>query len=98
MPTAPDNHDCAERVREGYIFIGHQPLQLPDRILVPKRVDGLLVPVACSASHVGYQTTVARHRGRFLLGNNSATLYASASPLGIAAQQRGQAVPSSRRD
>jgi hypothetical protein len=43
-------------LREGYIFIEHQPLQLPYRILVPKRVDGLLVPVACSASHVGYQT------------------------------------------
>lgn len=43
-------------VREGYIFIEHQPLQLPYRILVPKRVDSLLVPVACSASHVGYQT------------------------------------------
>jgi hypothetical protein len=43
-------------VREGYIFIDHQPLQLPYRIVVPKRVDGLLVPVACSASHVGYQT------------------------------------------
>ena len=43
-------------VREGYIFIKHQPLQLPYRILVPKGVDGLLVPVACSASHVGYQT------------------------------------------
>ena len=43
-------------VREGYIFIDHHPLQLPYRILVPKCVDGLLVPVACSASHVGYQT------------------------------------------
>jgi hypothetical protein len=43
-------------VREGYIYIDHQPLQLPYRILVPRRVDGLLVPVACSASHVGYQT------------------------------------------
>jgi hypothetical protein len=43
-------------VREGYIFIEHQPLQLPYRLLVPKCVDGLLVPVACSASHVGYQT------------------------------------------
>ncbi|MFM7208659.1 MAG: FAD-dependent oxidoreductase, partial [Verrucomicrobiota bacterium] len=43
-------------LREGYIFIEHQPLQLPYRMLVPKRVDGLLVPVACSASHVGYQT------------------------------------------
>jgi hypothetical protein len=43
-------------VREGYIFIEHQPVQLPYRVMVPKRVDGLLVPVACSASHVGYQT------------------------------------------
>ena len=43
-------------VREGYIYIDHEPLQLPYRILVPQCVDGLLVPVACSASHVGYQT------------------------------------------
>jgi hypothetical protein len=32
---------------------------------------------------LGYsRPTIVRHRGRFLLGNNSATLYASASPLG----------------
>ncbi len=43
-------------VREGYIFIAHDPIQLPYRIVMPKCVDGLLVPVACSASHVGYQT------------------------------------------
>lgn len=43
-------------VREGYFFIPHDPFQLPYRIMVPKCVDGLLVPVACSASHVGYQT------------------------------------------
>jgi FAD dependent oxidoreductase len=43
-------------VREGYFYVDHAPLQLPYRILVPQRVDGLLVPVACSASHVGYQT------------------------------------------
>jgi hypothetical protein len=41
-------HDPADPgVREGYIFIENQPLQLPYRILMPKRVDGLLVPVAC---------------------------------------------------
>jgi len=43
-------------VREGYFYVPHKPLQLPYRILVPKKIDGLLVPVACSASHVGYQT------------------------------------------
>ncbi|HPA16704.1 MAG TPA: FAD-dependent oxidoreductase [Verrucomicrobiae bacterium] len=42
-------------VREGYFYIDFQPTQLPYRILVPKCVEGLLVPVACSASHVGYQ-------------------------------------------
>lgn len=42
-------------VREGYFYLDFQPTQLPYRILVPKCVDGLLVPVACSASHVGYQ-------------------------------------------
>ena len=48
--------DAHPGVREGYFFVAHEPLQLPYRICVPKCVDGLLVPVACSASHVGYQT------------------------------------------
>lgn len=43
-------------VREGYFFISHDPFQLPYRSLLPKTVDGLLVPVACSATHVGYQS------------------------------------------
>jgi hypothetical protein len=43
-------------LRPGYFFISHDPFQLPYRILVPKCVDGLLVPVACSTSHVAYQT------------------------------------------
>ncbi|MBL9114014.1 MAG: FAD-dependent oxidoreductase [Verrucomicrobiaceae bacterium] len=41
-------------VREGYVFIGHDPFQIPYRAVVPKCVDGLLVPVACSATHIGY--------------------------------------------
>jgi hypothetical protein len=41
-------------VREGYVFIAHDPFQIPYRVVVPKGVDGLLVPVACSATHVGY--------------------------------------------
>ena len=43
-------------IREGYFFISHDPFQLPYRCMLPKTVDGLLVPVACSATHVGYQT------------------------------------------
>jgi len=43
-------------VREGYFFIEHPPLGLRYGIIVPQRLDGLLVPVACSASRVGYQT------------------------------------------
>jgi hypothetical protein len=42
-------------VREGYFYIAHPPTQIPYGILIPKRVDGLLVPVACSTTHVGYQ-------------------------------------------
>lgn len=43
-------------LRPGYFYVDHDPIQLPYRILVPKSVDGLLVPVACSTTHVGYQT------------------------------------------
>jgi hypothetical protein len=56
-----DSHGCHKYdpkhpgVREGYIFIPHQPLQIPYGVLVPQKVDGLLVTVACSSSHVGYQ-------------------------------------------
>ncbi len=41
-------------LRPGYFFIAHDPFQLPYRVVVPRCVDGLLVPVACSATHVGY--------------------------------------------
>ena len=43
-------------LRPGYFYVEHEPFQIPYRSLVPKTLDGLLVPVACSASHVGYQT------------------------------------------
>src|SRR5262249_17724238 len=41
-------------VREGYIFVAHQPFQVPYGVVVPRAIDGLLVPVACSCSHVAY--------------------------------------------
>jgi len=55
-----DSHGCRRfdpahpGVREGYIFIKHEPLQVPYGVLLPRKVDGLLVPVAASCSHVGY--------------------------------------------
>ena len=57
-----DSHGCHKfdpahpGVREGYIYITHRPMQIPYGVVVPRRVDGLLVPVACSASHVGYSS------------------------------------------
>jgi hypothetical protein len=41
-------------VREGYIYVAHEPFQVPYGVLVPRRIDGLLAPVACSCSHVAY--------------------------------------------
>ncbi|WP_051670066.1 FAD-dependent oxidoreductase [Bryobacter aggregatus] len=41
-------------VREGYIFVEHEPFQVPYGVVVPQKIDGLLVPVACSCSHVAY--------------------------------------------
>ncbi|MCW5964131.1 MAG: FAD-dependent oxidoreductase [Bryobacterales bacterium] len=40
--------------REGYFFVLHEPFQVPYGVLVPRQIDGLLVPVACSCSHVAY--------------------------------------------
>lgn len=37
-------------LRPGYFFISHDPFQLPYRIMVPKHVDGLLVPVIASGA------------------------------------------------
>lgn len=41
-------------VREGYTMVAHEPFQIPFGVLVPRQIDGLLVPVACSCSHVAY--------------------------------------------
>ena len=42
--------------REGYFYVPHPPIQVPYGVLVPRDVEGLLVPVCCSASHVGFQS------------------------------------------
>lgn len=44
---------------EGYILMLDEftkPYQIPYRIMVPKQVDGLLVPVAASTTHVAFST------------------------------------------
>lgn len=54
-PHGHHKYDPAHpNVREGYIYIDHQPFQVPYGVLVPREIDGLLVPVACSCSHVAY--------------------------------------------
>lgn len=49
-------HDVA---LEGYIFMLDnltRPYQIPYRVMVPEGVDGLLVPVAASTTHVAFST------------------------------------------
>lgn len=48
-----------DRVLEGYVCMLRKltrPYQIPYRIMVPKKVDGLLVPVAASTTHVAYSS------------------------------------------
>ncbi len=48
-----------DRVLEGYLgMLNHitRPYQIPYRIMIPERVDGLIVPVAASATHVAYSS------------------------------------------
>jgi FAD dependent oxidoreductase len=55
-----DSHACHRYdpehpgTREGYTFVEHAIFQIPYGVVVPKNVDGLLVPVACSATHIAY--------------------------------------------
>ncbi|MEZ5400170.1 MAG: FAD-dependent oxidoreductase [Bryobacteraceae bacterium] len=49
-------HDIA---LEGYLFMLDnitRPYQIPYRIMVPEEVDGLLVPVAASTTHIAFST------------------------------------------
>ena len=45
-------------VLEGYLYMleNTRPYQIPYRIMIPESVDGLIVPVAASTSHVAYSS------------------------------------------
>jgi hypothetical protein len=48
-----------ERVLEGYLCMLKaitRPYQIPYRIMVPQKIDGLLVPVAASTTHVAFSS------------------------------------------
>jgi hypothetical protein len=56
-----DSH-AVTRDTEGYVYLGLEdkfkisaPHQVPYEVMVPKSVDGLLVPMAVSATHIGFQ-------------------------------------------
>lgn len=58
---ALDSHACRKREPgrvhlEGFFSYPSAPYTVPYEVMVPKGVDGLLVPVAASATHVGYST------------------------------------------
>lgn len=60
---AMDSHATRKRepehdVMEGFYYLGGitQPYQIPYRVMVPQRVDALLVPGAVSATHIGFGT------------------------------------------
>ena len=58
---ALDSHACRKREPgrphlEGFLSTGCAPYTVPYGVMLPKAVEGLLVPVAASATHVGFST------------------------------------------
>ena len=60
-----DSFPCRKRqpgdtiVLEGYLgMLDHitRPYEIPYRIMIPQRIDGLIVPVAASTTHVGFSS------------------------------------------
>jgi hypothetical protein len=58
-----DSHACRKAqpghdALDGYFALNEitRPYTVPYRVMLPREVDGLLVPVACSATHLGFGT------------------------------------------
>src|SRR4029079_7527902 len=48
-----------DRTLEGYLgMLDHitRPYEIPYRVMIPKRLDGVIVPVAASTTHVAYSS------------------------------------------
>lgn len=76
---------------EGYIYMLDDytvPYQIPYRILVPEKVDGLLVPVAASTTHIAFSTI--RLEPTWMAMGEAA---GAAAHLAIAAKVLPRAVP-----
>ena len=74
-----------ETALEGYILMLKQytqPYQIPYRVMIPKRVDGLLVPVAVSATHIAF-SSVRLEPTWMSLGQAAGTAAHHALELGI---------------
>ncbi|MDE2902265.1 MAG: FAD-dependent oxidoreductase [Chloroflexota bacterium] len=69
---------------EGFIGLHEEtvPYQIPYRVMVPEGIDGLLLPVAVSASHLGYGT-IRMEPVRMALGEAAGTAAALALERGM---------------
>jgi len=50
--------EASKRALDGFLGLGHitRPYTVPYGVIVPQKIDGLLVPVAVSATHLGFGT------------------------------------------
>ncbi|PTX98430.1 FAD-dependent oxidoreductase [Opitutus sp. ER46] len=71
---------------DGFFSAPSAPYTVPYRVILPQGVDGLLVPVAASASHVGY-STLRMEPCWMALGEAAGTAAALARRAGVAPRE-----------
>ena len=94
---------------EGFFSLGSAPYTVPYGVIVPRGVEGLLVPVAASATHIGFSTLrmepcwmalgeAGRHGGRAEPGarHSRARREAGRASARTPAPRRGPLLPSRR--
>lgn len=95
-----DSFPCRKRqpddtvVLEGYLGMLDsmtRPYEIPYRIMIPKWIDGLIVPVAASTTHVAY-SSIRMEPTWMALGQAAGT----AAHLSLACQEKPRAIPFDR--